>query len=110
MPRGVMVVETSPVDPSREDDFNDWYTNAHLPELLAVPGFVRARRFKVTGEPAEGRHRYLAIYEIEADDLSAPLAELRTRAKAGQSTATDAVSTEHPAVVTLYELIDEQSG
>jgi len=109
VPKGVMVVEAGPSDPSREDEFNDWYTNVHLPELLSVPGFVRARRFKVSGDPKPGRHGYLAIYEIEADDLGVPLRELRARAEAGQSSRSDAVSADPPSVVTIYELIDDQS-
>jgi len=26
----------------QDDAYNDWYTNIHLPEVLAVPGFVSA--------------------------------------------------------------------
>lgn len=53
------------VDPAREAEFNRWYNEEHLPELLALPGFRAARRFL---SRADGP-RYLAIYEI--DDPSA---------------------------------------
>jgi hypothetical protein len=33
---------TSPVDPAREDEYNDWYDNTHVPEICAVLGFVFA--------------------------------------------------------------------
>jgi len=108
VPKGVMVVEAGPVDPDREDDFNEWYSTVHLPELLAVPGFVRARRYKVSGAGQPGRHRYLTIYELEADDLEAPLRELRARRQAGHGTGTDALSTDPGSVVTIYELVDDQ--
>ena len=60
MPKGVMVVQTG-CEPGREDEYNDWYSNTHIPEVLAVPGFVGARRFKVhqpgrrTGHPRATR-------------------------------------------------------
>jgi len=44
-----MVVQSSPVSPDREDEFNDWYDNIHVPETCSVPAFVYARRYKVPG-------------------------------------------------------------
>jgi hypothetical protein len=103
MPKGIMVVESGPAE-GREDDYNDWYTNTHIPEILAMPGFVTAYRYRVV-DPAQagGKARYLAIYHLEADDLSEPPAALRARAAAGQSTGSDALATSPPPVITLYE-------
>lgn len=43
-----------------EDDFNRWYEEEHLGERLAIPGFLRACRYKaVVGGP-----KYLAVYEV----------------------------------------------
>ena len=44
--RALLVVLSGPVAPEREDTYNDWYTNVHLPDVLAVPGYVRAARYK----------------------------------------------------------------
>jgi hypothetical protein len=99
-----MVVQSAPVDAAREDAYNDWYDNTHIPELLAVPGFVSARRYKVHG--AAGEPAYLAIYELDADDLDAPAKELRARRAAGLGTGSDALRTNPPPVVTIYELLD----
>ena len=33
-----MVVFTSPVE-GREDDYNDWYDNQHLGDVIAAAGF-----------------------------------------------------------------------
>jgi hypothetical protein len=105
-----MIVQSAPADPAREDEFNRWYSEIHLPEIRAVPGFVAARRYRVhtpgavedpSGQP------YLAIYEIEADDLTAPLAQLRARAGAGPRSGNDVVSTNPPPVVRIYELVEE---
>jgi hypothetical protein len=105
VPKGIMVVQSGPADPAREDEYNDWYDNTHVPEICAVPGFVSARRYKVHGAPA-GDPAYLAIYEIDADDLTAPAAELRARSAAGLTHISDALRLDPPPVVTIYELLD----
>jgi hypothetical protein len=82
MSRHVLVVHTRPLE-GREEEFNAWYDEVHLPDVLAVEGFVSARRFRaapsVHGELPE--HPFLAIYEIEADDLAGALLALRTAAR-----------------------------
>jgi hypothetical protein len=70
--RGVYVVRTRPVD-GQEDEYHRWYDEVHVPEVLEVPGFLSARRFG----SADGD--FLAIYELEADDLDAVLADFRSR-------------------------------
>jgi hypothetical protein len=106
VPKGIMVVQARPSDPAREDEFNDWYGNTHLPEILAVPGFVAARRYKLHDPSGGGSPAYLAIYELDADDLSDPVKELHARSAAGQTHTSDALQTDPPPVVTLYELVD----
>jgi predicted Fe-Mo cluster-binding NifX family protein len=68
MEKWIQAVETLCADPSQENEFNDWYNNTHLPEALSCPGFLAARRY-VIKEPHFGRGKYLAIYEIETDDI-----------------------------------------
>ncbi len=34
MSKGIMVVQSRPSDPAREDRFNQWYSQTHLPELI----------------------------------------------------------------------------
>lgn len=54
-----------------DDELNTWYTNEHLPDLLAIDGVCGAQRFELaeTEPPQRARHRYLAIYEIEDGKL-----------------------------------------
>ena len=72
MARYISMVLTNPV-PGREDTFNDWYTNIHIPDVLSIQGIIAATRYRLLsqrgGAHAFGKHRYLAIYEIETDDL-----------------------------------------
>jgi hypothetical protein len=53
-----------------EDEFNEWY-DAHLPEILSIPGFVSAQRYRldpvVVDDDAAVRYRFMALYEIEGD-------------------------------------------
>jgi hypothetical protein len=105
MSRGIVVVRSRPVSPEREDEFNAWYGGVHLRELLAVPGFVSARRYRrVSGAEAP---EYLAVYEVDADDLAAPMRELRRRSAAGETTPGEALQTDPPPEVVLYELLDD---
>lgn len=67
MPKGIMVVQSAPSDPAREEEYNQWYSGSHIPEVLAVPGIVSARRYKPTGAGGD----YLAVYDLDAEDLSA---------------------------------------
>ncbi len=78
MERGVFPVYTRCTDPSREEEFNRWYTHTHLPDLSKAKGFVRARRF--AGRDNDGAVTYLALYEFESEDIRASYRELLTLA------------------------------
>jgi hypothetical protein len=75
-----LVVFTQP-KPGQEAEYNRWYEEVHLGDVLKVEGFVAAQRFEVAtaqiGDAAQSSPaRYLAIYEIEAENLEAALAQL----------------------------------
>jgi len=91
-----LVVFTEPVA-GKEDEYNDWYNRVHLGDVLSVDGFVAAQRFALSdtqiGEGgAQAPSRYLAIYEIEAEDLSDALDKLN--AGSGTMHISDALNTE----------------
>jgi len=44
----IQVVFSNPVE-GRDAEFNDWYDNVRIPELLAVPGMLSAKRPGPTG-------------------------------------------------------------
>jgi len=46
MARGIILVESWPSSPEREQEYNTWYDEIHLPELVALDGFVSARRLR----------------------------------------------------------------
>lgn len=48
--------------PGNEDDLNRWYAEEHFPDRLAMPGWLRGRRYV----SLEGEHKYVALYELES--------------------------------------------
>jgi hypothetical protein len=69
--RHLVLIRTSPFR-GCENEFNQWYDQVHLAEVLAVPGFVGAQRFVVADTAGEHR-RYVAIYEVDSDDITATM-------------------------------------
>ena len=55
----LLAVYTDCADPSREKEFNEWYDRTHLPDVLKIPGFVRATRYLNT-DPDSGPGKFLA--------------------------------------------------
>lgn len=70
MTRWIVAIESNCADPAREDAFNTWYNETHLPDVLETPEIVQAIRYEALN-PAEGQGKYLAVYVIDADDLQA---------------------------------------
>ena len=62
--------------PGREAEYNRWYNEQHLRDVLSVPGFHAAQRFECedsSGLPG----KYLAVYQVEANNPQEALHELR---------------------------------
>ncbi len=76
MEKYVLVVGLNCPDASREGEFNDWYNNIHLPDVLETKGFVRATRWEHIG-PKKEDAKFLALYSIEADDIQATMKALQ---------------------------------
>ena len=57
------------IDPAMDADFNAWYHQEHISDLLSMPGFLSAARYEIL----KGGPRYLACYELEsAEALQTP--------------------------------------
>jgi len=66
-------------DPKREKEFNDWYDNMHMPDMLEVPGFIKATRWMSADNKKDEIRKYLALYELETDNLEEFNAKMRER-------------------------------
>ncbi len=66
--RALLFVKLDP-PVSKLKEFNSWYNNRHIPDRLALPGFLSARRFTlIEGTPKEyhiaPEAEYLALYDL----------------------------------------------
>lgn len=86
MPRYKMIALTRPLE-GREEEFNDWYQNVHLVELCSMPGVKGAQRYKLAA-PLQGydERPYLAVYDIECDDIRATLGAIGAASASGKMT------------------------
>ena len=101
-----MVVQSQAVA-GRDDDYNEWYDNQHFGDICALPGVTGGRRLEhamtAMGEPGL---KYLAIYDIETDDIGAVMAEMGRRGAEGQMPISDAL--DGPAsVLWVYKVSDK---
>jgi hypothetical protein len=68
MQRVQMHVFTNAKD-GKDDEFNRWYDEIHLSEVIQMTDAVAAARYRLSDHQAAdaGGFRYLAIYEFEVD-------------------------------------------
>jgi hypothetical protein len=110
------IVQTNAV-PGQEGEFNAWYDDVHLDDLLRIPGVTAARRsqlceavqmtttedgsLKLTdAKGIDAKYKYLAIYELEADDPAALLQEIKKRSNTPEMVISPAMA---EAYTILYE-------
>ena len=75
----LVLVLTEPTE-GQEDEFNNYYENQHLEDVLATTEYRSAQRYRLTGEAGEECPLpYLAVYETEAENAAAVLADLSAR-------------------------------
>jgi hypothetical protein len=98
-----MCVETWPASPEQAADFHKWYNETHLQEIVRVEGFVSARRFA----PAGHEGPFLAIYEIEDDDIEQARARLTAFLRSEESSTPVGVQMDPRPVVRYYQEIAE---
>ncbi len=81
MAKYTFIVLSNPTSAAQEEEYNEWYNRVHLPDVLNVPGFVTAQRFRLADAQVDKNppHKYLALYELETDNLEATLADLASR-------------------------------
>ena len=106
MPKGILYVESRP-PADRVAEYHAWYEGTHIPEMLAAEGVVAARRFAPVAPTGDDDGLFVAIYEIEGDDLAAVMAALRAGI-AGRTPPPDGLLGAGPPVVRLLATIFEQ--
>lgn len=61
----IYLVECDFTDAAREAEWNEWYS-PHLNDLLSIPGFSTAQRFRSLGD---GAPRYRALYAVGSPEI-----------------------------------------
>ncbi len=75
-PNGLLLALTNCNDSSKEDEFNTWYNDIHIPDVAATGVFQEAIRF-VSTSPKRGEAKHIATYETTWEDVSKALAALK---------------------------------
>jgi len=101
MPKGIMYLQTMPVSPDKDADYNKWYNDTHLTEIVSVEGIVSARRFA----PMDGNGPYIAIYELDCDDLDAVVQRLGELGASGKMSSMEFLSMDPPPIPRVYREI-----
>jgi len=90
----IQIVFSNPAE-GKDDEFNEWYDNVHIPDLLAIPGMLSAQRYALHDAEIyrmEGatppEHRYLLIYEMEGD-VDAIMQKIQENVAAGKISMAD---------------------
>jgi len=94
MAKHVWLVFTN-ATPGDDSEFNRWYDEIHIPDLLKVPGVISARRAEITEVQMDrqgddllittaagigAKFKYLARYYLDMDSVDAFLREVQRRA------------------------------
>lgn len=80
MPSYKLIAFTDPTV-GQDRDYNAWYNNVHMADVVSIPGFKSAQRFVLkTVTAGKLENRYVAIYEMETDDPEGVMAEVGRRA------------------------------
>jgi hypothetical protein len=81
MSKHILLLLTNPVE-GREDEFNKWYDERHMPDVLNVPGIISGQRFELSSaQPMKAPYpwSYFAFYEIETGDIDSVVKEIVAR-------------------------------
>jgi hypothetical protein len=116
MGRHVFVVFSEPAE-DQEEEYNDWYSNTHIHDLLKIPGLVRASRYVLSegvvsstgpnaSPSAPSGQKYLALYEIEADDVSYVPDAIMELGRSGQMPLHPALSNVNRGYFTMISSTD----
>ncbi len=91
--RVLCVVFSNPVE-GHEAEYHAWYDERHIPDVLSVPGYLTAQRFRVSAKPGlvVPPWRWFAFYEIAADAYDSAVAEVGRRTGTPQMPISPAAS------------------
>jgi hypothetical protein len=67
--RTITIEYLSCTDESRAYEFNRWFKEVHIPDLLQTPGIANVYRYRnMTEDLKEGQPRYISLYRLDSED------------------------------------------
>jgi len=100
MAKAMFLAWASPIDETSEAEFNDWYEGTHIPQVrAAIPAVTAVHRYRLADLPAAPAgaepgsappgsappgSRYLAVYELDTNDVAGAAAALGAAATGGR--------------------------
>jgi hypothetical protein len=108
MAKAMFLAWASPVDDASDSEFNVWYDGTHVPQVrAAIPAITAVHRYRVADVPGVGAtsaHRYLAVYEMDTDDVAGAMAALGAASADGRIELTATMDiTASPPVLQWYQ-------
>ncbi len=110
MAKGLFLAWAEPAGNESEAEFNTWYDGTHIPQVrAAIPAITAVHRYRVADVPAapgqqQPSHRYLAVYELDTDDVADAMAALQAAAVGGRIDPTATMDmTANPPVLQWFQ-------
>jgi hypothetical protein len=105
----LFLVLTNPVK-GKEDEYNRWYNDDHIDDVLAVPGFVGVQRFRLSKHPAMPAPEwdYVALYEVAHDKVQEAFEGLAKNGGTDAMPLSDALEL-NGLVTTLYRPVSTET-
>ena len=69
MKKYILTTFSSPIE-NEEAAYHKWYDEVHFDDLLRIPDIKTAQRFQPQETEGPMKNPYLAIYEIETEDIA----------------------------------------
>lgn len=89
-----LLVFSAPVA-GKEAEYNKWYNEQHLADLLKIPGIPSASRYHMADVQGPSSpppvSPYLAVYDIETDDLASVFKGISSRSGTSEMVMSDAI-------------------
>jgi hypothetical protein len=108
MAKALFLAWSNPVDEASEAEFSSWYEGTHIPQVrAAIPAISAVHRYRAADSPAAPgapAHRFLAVYELDTDDVAGAMAALGAAAAGGRFDQTPTMDvTANPPVLLWYQ-------
>ena len=89
------LVVLSNASKGQEAEYEAWYDQQHVPDVLRIPGFVSGQRYVLNRALAPNAvvPKYMVVFDFETNDLEATIADLKRRNRTGVTKMSPAFDT-----------------